>query len=426
MGTRLGTVARHLNRARRQGLRETMQRAVRFAHRRLDAGSLDSLLLPGDIAESHRVVARPRPPVVVGRRLRVGWVTTPPAAWSGGHTTMFRMVQGLERAGHECVVLVYDRHGGDLRPQADVVRQSWPWVNATVRSVDAGFADLDACVATGWETAHVLAVRRARVHPFYFVQDFEPFFYPHGSSFELAMDSYRFGFTHIALGHMVQQRLRDEAGVPSHLVPFSCDTDIYRRVNRANRSGVAFYTQPTTARRGYLLGVGALEELHRRHPDQEIHLYGSSRAEVPFPVTAHGRVTPAELNELYNRCLAGLAMSFTNISLVAEEMLAAGCIPVVNDSRDSRADLDNPHVAWTRPTITGFADALSQVVESPDPVARSSAAAASVRGDNWSLAAHRLTDVIERTVAGSVPRDAAQPNDSDYADGDLVHAPRGA
>lgn len=407
VAARLGTLGRHLERARRQGWRETAQRLVRFAHRRLDAGSLDSLILPGDIADPAEVAARPRPAAVVGRPLRVGWVCTPPAAGSGGHTTMFRMVQGLERAGHECVVLVYDRHGGDLAHQAAVIRQSWPWVDATVRSVDGPLDDLDACVATGWETAHVLAARRAPVHPFYFIQDFEPFFYPHGSTYELASASYRLGFTHIALGHMVQDRLCSETGVASYLVPFSCDTDVYRRVNDGSRSGVAFYTHPTNARRGYLLGMGALAEFHRRHPDQEIHLYGPASADPAFPVVRHGRMTPADLNALYNRCLTGLAMSFTNISLVAEEMLAAGCIPVVNDSTDARADLHNPYVAWTPPTITDFADALSRLVESPDQVARSAAAAASVRRDNWEVASRGVAALIEQNVADPPPRRAA-------------------
>src|SRR5664279_1228217 len=57
-----------------------------------------------------------------------------------------------------------------------------------------------------------------------------------------------------------------------------------------------------------------------------------------FPVVRHDRLRPAALNELYNQSIAGLAMSFTHILLVAEEMLAAGVIPIVNESAYSRAD----------------------------------------------------------------------------------------
>ena len=45
---------------------------------------------------------------------------------------------------------------------------------------------------------------------------------------------------------------------------------------------------------------------------------------MPFPAVNHGRITPAELAALYNRCTAGLTLSFTNVSLVPDELLACG------------------------------------------------------------------------------------------------------
>ena len=106
-------------------------------------------------------------------------------------------------------------------------------------------------------------------------------------------------------------------------------------------------------------------------------------------------------------------MSFTNISLVAAEMLAAGCIPVVNDSSDSRADLDNPHVAWGPATPSGLAAALARVVESDDVERRSVAAAASVRRDGWREAGEGVVDILETAVSAptSPQLQAAGPSD---------------
>ncbi len=394
-------LSRYSNLVRRlgnDGPRGFAQRLARRAYRQLDAGELDFSLLPGDLADSVSLGSRTPAPVRDDRPLRVGWLTTPPGAGSGGHTTMFRMVRSLETAGLVCVIVLYDRHDGDVAQQAAVIRRAWPWVRAEVRSVEQGLGDLDAVVATAWPTAHVLARRSAYGGVrLYFVQDYEPFFFPRGSEYELAADTYRFGFINIALGHMVQDRLRSELCVASELVPFSCDTEVYGLLDAGPRSGVVFYAKPEVARRGYRLGALALAEFHRRHPEHEIHLYGDPVSEIAFPVTRHGSMSPTELNALYNRTIGGLAMSFTNISLVAEEMLAAGCLPVVNDSPDARADLPNPHVVWATATPSGLADALSRIVESHDPeVART--AAASVRTDNWRDAGEGVVQIVRSAL----------------------------
>ena len=113
------------------------------------------------------------------------------------------------------------------------------------------------------------------------------------------------------------------------------------------------------------------------------------------------RLTPMELNSLYNRCVAGLALSFTNISLVAEELLSAGAIPVVNDSPEARADLQNPYVAWARPTPAGIAEALTAVVaRTPRIEARANSASRSVR-DGWGRAERDVVRIVEEEVYGS-------------------------
>lgn len=428
---KLEDMLRLVKRARHEGRRDIARRLIRRAYQHTNASELDFPLLSGDISDSATLI--PSTPPRRARKdgpLTIGWLTTPPSAGSGGHTTMFRMIQSLEQAGHTCVLFLYDRHHGDMTRHAEVIATSWPWIRAEVRDVADGLGGVDACVATGWQTAHVLATRSSSdLHQFYFIQDYEPFFYPHGSEYELAADSYRFGFRNIALGHMVHDRLLGELSVPSALVPFSCDTSTYRHTNSGIRSGVVFYTKPQVARRGYLLGALALEEFHRRHPEQPIHIYGDPVPEISIPVTRHERLTPTALNDLYNSTIAGLAMSFTNISLVAEEMLAAGTIPVVNDSVDSRADLSNDYVAWSAPTPSAIADALCRVVERHDLPARSVQAAASVRTDNWAIAGTGVVQIIEEAmytteqpISRLVSEEAAGPNNLIPTAGSLARA----
>lgn len=315
---------------------------------------------------------------------------------------MFRMVEALEAAGHICHIYLYDRFRGHLPRHEQVIRKFWPEVRAEIHSVAEGLEQLDAYVASGWQTAHVLAARASLpTHRLYLIQDFEPFFYPQGSEYALAEDTYRFGFRCIAVGWFVANLLRKQLGVHAEVAEHGCDTSAYRLTNYDSRNGVVFYAKPRIARRGFELGTLALREFHRRCPDQEIHIFGDVHAAMPFPVTNHGSMTPDRLCELYNRCRAGLAMSFTNVSLVPAEMLACGVVPVHSGSNHVRADLDNPFIRWADPSPIAIADELCAIVNSLVPSATE--VAASIRGSNWKLAQRTCVQTIENEVYGPVP-----------------------
>jgi hypothetical protein len=394
-----------VSRVRRYGVTDAARRVVHRLAARLDTESLEFPLLPEDIADSTRLrLDAPPARSDDGTPLDIGWVCTPPAAGSGGHTTLFRMVAGLEERGHRCTIWLYDRHGGDIARHARVIRDWWPGMAADIRDAREGMSGMDAWVASSWETAHVIASRVAEpAARLYLVQDFEPFFHARGTIYALAEDSYRFGFTNIALGELVQNELA-ERGVESTFAPFGCDADVYRLDNADGpRSGVVFYTKPRSVRRGYLLGRLALEEFHRRHPDEPIHLYGDASDDWGIPVVQHGRLSPAELNELYNSVKAGLAISFTNVSLVAEELSAAGAIPIVTEYPFARGDLANPHAIWTLATPGALADALGEAVERMPAADERRAMADSVR-QGWGEAQEAVAAAITAAVRGEVTR----------------------
>jgi glycosyltransferase involved in cell wall biosynthesis len=163
---------------------------------------------------------------------------------------------------------------------------------------------------------------------------------------------------------------------------------------------VCFFARRSTPRRAFDLGSLALELFARRRPDVDIHLFGDPVGALPFPAVDHGVMTPAELAALYQRCVAGLVLSATNVSLVPHEMLAAGCIPVVNDAEHNRAVLANDHVAYAPATPHDLADALVRLVDRPAPAvaAGAAAAAASVRSLSWDEAGRTVEAVVRRVV----------------------------
>lgn len=388
--------------ARRDGASAMAARVIRKAADRLEPPGSTFPLFLEDIVGSP---ADARPGITWRDRgpadpLIINWVTTPPGKGSGGHTTMLRLVEHLESRGHVCRLYLYDRYLGDIREHARVVRACWPGVQAEVLDVRSGMAAADAMFATSWPTAHVVARAGTPGAKFYLVQDFEPSFYGTGSERILAENTYRFGLHGITAGRWLEGELAAEYGMSTDGFEFGCDADVYKVTNLRQRNGIVFYAKPDVPRRAFVLGALALAEFARRRPEVDIHLFGDRPPNLPFRVIDHGRISPAEINEIYNGCAAGLSLSLTNVSLVPWEMLASGCIPVVNDAEHNRIVLANPDVRYSALTTTALADALCSVVAEADHGRRAQSVAARVAGANWADAGEAVQSVLRRELCG--------------------------
>lgn len=391
LAVKTGTVLRH------EGTKGIVERVLRRASKRWNAEEPLGIAWT-DVSDPDAPDVGPTPTTrkVAGEPLEVGWLISPPGPASGGHTTIFRMVQALELAGHRCIIFIYEPGRSGSSGYAELIRTWWPGVKAEVRPVTEILPDLDAYVATAWQTAHVLAGRRMAGERFYFAQDFEPYFYPNGDARALAEDSYRFGFRTLTMGRMIADELRVRFGIQALPLDFGCDTDVYGVVEGEARSGVVFYSKPGVPRRGYQLGVATLERFHELRPEVPIHTYGMVARDLPFPANVHGHLTPAELNVLYNTCRAGLALSFTNVSLIPYELLAAGVVPVMNDWAGCRTVLENRHVLWAQARPDALAEALCRAVDSYSST-HAQALNSSVRTATWGAAGRSLTREIERS-----------------------------
>ncbi len=394
-------------RLRRDGWRPLARTvAAKAATTAMDRWNLAEPGLPlreEDIMDSRSSVRESPSPRTNGA-LKVGWVCTPPAPGSGGHTTFFRMVEEMEQRGHHCTLFLYDANDDEVGRHEQTIHSHWPALRAGVRSATKGMEGVDVIVASSWPTAHVAAGRApAGVHLFYFIQDYEPYFYPRGFLYALAEESYRLGLTTIALGPMIAEVMRSELGQPAQaVIPFGSDTATYRLLNPAptpTRTGVVYYAKKKVDRRGYLLAKLALERFHTLLPEQEIHIYGDTVTGWKIPVTNHGNLSPAALNVLYNQTIAGLAISFTNISLVPGELLAAGNVPVLNEAAFASGLLTDPDAVWAAATPAALATALAAVVSAPGVEARAAGISGRKRLD-WADSRRAFAQVIESSCAG--------------------------
>ncbi len=366
--------------------------------RRLAVGSQD-LRRAGEILAA----GLPHPPPLAhapGQPLRVAWVCAPPGEGAGGFSTMARLIGGLQDAGHTCVLYLHDRHGWPLERHRQTIADWWPGLNVEVRDAAAGIADAHAIFATSWETAYPVLTSPARGARLYLVQDHEPAFHPAGSAALLAAATYRFGFHGVTAGRWLAQLMEGEYGMSADWFKLGCEQERYRLDPGATRTGVCLYCRPSTPRRGFELAIAALELFAQWSPRTPIHLFGEHAGRLPFPATDHGLLSPAALNDLYNRCVAGLVISATNVSLVPYEMLAAGCIPLLNDAEHNRVVLDNEHVVYAQPTPYALASALRDLTRhSPrraGQVARQ--AAQSVRHASWQEASRRVERIVGQRV----------------------------
>ncbi len=334
-----------------------------------------------------------------GGALTVNWVTTPSSGGSGGHTTMFRIIEHLVAQGHHCRIYLYDISGGKASDHEAAMRNGYPAAGCEIHDALDGMADAHAVFATAWGTAYVAFNDPCAGRRFYFVQDFEPSFFPQSARSTLAENTYRMGFHAVTAGRWLAEKLHREYAMAADSFDFGCDLGRYNVQPNAVRNGIAFYARRDAPRRAYELGILALELFAAARPDLQIHLYGEPVGKLPFPFVDHGLVKVEQLNEIYNSCFAGLNLSMTNVSLVPYEMLAAGCVPVVNEAEHNRVVLDNPYVHYAPPTPHGLAGALLEVVNRPDFADAIPAMAASVSTASWADAGAKVEAVLRRELS---------------------------
>lgn len=335
-------------------------------------------------------------------KLKIGWVLSPISAGSGGQNTITRFARHLKNAGHDVTFYIYEA----IHPQRaiDAQRILKESFNFDVRVLPiAEYEESDALIATGWETAYPVFNVKTKAHKFYFVQDYEPLFYGLGSMAILAQNTYRFGFYGITAGKWLTKKV-GEHGMDADYFDFGVDVDIYKpKKVPTKKKKVCFYARPVTERRAFELGVIALDIFHKKHPEYEIEFFGwdVSEFKIPFPYTNRGILNHEELAELYQDSVACLVLSLTNVSLLPFELLAAGCIPVVNEGENNSLVLgENKHIKYTGTSPVELANGLIESVENGRLSKEAQDASESVKDKSWESSYEKVEKILIREVTG--------------------------
>lgn len=294
----------------------------------------------------------PRSPTASERdKLHLAFVVPPFQRGSGGHSTIFGLIARLERMGHTCTIWISDASGRHSIPAAAVLRRNIvEWFAPVAAPVFVGFDawhGADVAVATGWDTAHPVAMLPGCGARAYLVQDHEPEFFATSAERIWAEQTYDLGLYPICASRWLRDLLAEQHGCEGAYFHLGVDHDVYRPVPGVDRrqDTVIFYAREATARRAVPLGVLALEELYARRPATRVVAFGQdARLKTAFASESLGVATPARLAEAYSEATVGLCLSLTNYSLIPQEMMACGlpCVDLVGGSSEAVFGVNGP------------------------------------------------------------------------------------
>ncbi|MFB5763865.1 glycosyltransferase family 4 protein [Paenibacillus medicaginis] len=303
--------------------------------------------------------------------LKLSWFIPDFGIGSGGHLNIFRIIHLLEKISVKSDIFICGAsQWGNPSSVKEIINKNFFPLESNVYIIEDKMDiknEYDIAIATSWQTAYYVRAFEDCVKKVYFVQDFEPYFYPQGSAYSFAEQTYKFGFYGITAGDWLKEKLSAEYGMKCESFSFSYEKDLYIPHGKRDKDiqRVFFYSRPPTDRRGFELGIMALNEFCKKNPHVEIVMAGwdVSEYEIPFRHFNAGVVRIEELSNLYSQCDVSLILSFTNLSLLPLELMASGCPVVINQGRNN--DWIDPHkelFIYVENDITEIAEVLDQVI----------------------------------------------------------------
>jgi O-antigen biosynthesis protein len=341
----------------------------------------------------------------------LNWFIPPFGRGSGGHLNIFRFISNLEALGFECNIIVV-ANTEPLEDEETLRENIARWFVPIRAKVFKGIERAPPAyisLATEWRTAYYVRSFGRTIKRCYFVQDFEPWFFPVGSEYCLAEDTYRFGFTGITAGGWLKDKLAKDYGMTTHAVGFSYDRNLYSCGTRQNpesgRRRVFFYARPPTPRRAFELGLLALKDVCQKMANVEVILAGwdLSGFKIPFPHRDLGVLSVEQLPAAYNSCDVALVLSLTNLSLLPLELMACGVPVVSNYGPNNEWLLNSTNSKLAPPTPHELAKAICEVLNNPAESERLRVAGLQTAAEtSWESEAHKMAVILKSLGAADV------------------------
>ncbi len=302
-----------------------------------------------------------------GEKGTIAWLVPWFDAGSGGHRTIFTNINRLIAHGYRCDMYVDSLKNEYPNEIYERLVEDYGKFDGEIFTGYQLARNYDMLVATGWDTAKPVSEAGCK-RKIYFIQDFEPYFFPMGSEYITAEQSYNYGLRGITIGKWLSQKIGNHYNTQTDYFNFCADLKTYHRLDNAKKvKSVCLIFQPGKPRRCDHIALKALQILQKAHPEVKIYLYGSARRKIHNLTVEHlGIISAKKCNELYNRCTVGICMSASNPSRIPFEMMAAG-LPVVELYRENNLyDLPEDGCLLAEPTPEAVAEAVLKILEDPE------------------------------------------------------------
>jgi glycosyltransferase involved in cell wall biosynthesis len=360
-------------------------------------------------------------------RLVINWIIPDMGVGSGGHMTIFRTIGFLEKFGHKNRIYVFGgtKHGSSGKLKK-FINDNFQNLEAEVHNSIDNIKDSDALIATSWQTAYpVKAIQNTR-KKFYFVQDFEPSFFPMGGEYRIAENTYKFGFYGICAGPWLAQVVK-EYGMQSDYFDLAYDPKIYfpqkidlplvleSRNEFGSRKTIILkdikktrllcYAQPVKARRCFELMVQGLRELYARGIDFDLNFVGWDIASYILPFDEELRnlrvLTHEGLAKLYAWADLAVVFSATNYSLLPHEMMACKLPLVELKGPNTEAVFkDGENITLVEPDPIAIADKIEELLNNPEKRKQQAEKAYEyIQQFSWEKSGKKVEEILKRELS---------------------------
>lgn len=273
----------------------------------------------------------------------------------------------------------------------------------------------DFSIATLWTTAYILLKVQNTGLKFYFIQDFEPLFYPAGSTYAQAEATYRFGFYGIANTISLKNIYESEYGGKSiHFTP-CVDTKVFYTDDSSKKDNpkrIFFYGRPGHPRNAFELAITAMRQLKNRY-GSNIEILSAGANWKPKDYGLEGVIENLGLlnyeatGDLYRSCHIGLSMMMTkHPSYLPFEMMACGVLVVSNVNNSTKWLLKDRHnCLLSYPSTTYISETISEAIERYEDLEhiRINAAQEIINNHaNWDIEIKKVYNFILNTKTKSI------------------------
>jgi GT2 family glycosyltransferase len=299
----------------------------------------------------------------------------------GGIYTIFRFIEKFSKEGVANKIIIYDNPAFDVSKLREEIETKFPkLVNYEVIIFDPGqhdLNDLPACevaICTFWVSAYLLLKFNKTKRKYYFIQDYEPLFYPGGSTSALAESTYRFGFRGLVNTPGLLAAVNKRHGLEGISFIPAVDQTTYRPLTNKKpdvKVRIFFYARPNNPRNAFGLGINTIKLLQKTYGNKiEIVTAGAVWNEAEYGLK--GKIknlgllnSNSEVADLYRICDIGFVyMLSKHPSYQPFEFMASGMATVTNRNEDNLWLLqDGKNCLLAEPSPAAMAEAVGRLVE---------------------------------------------------------------